>query len=120
MTSEHKTLRYGRDILDAGFCVLRTPTLPAEDFLNWTNELEQTRLAGAELEADELESAWRRDVCVLRTRLKSLLDRPEISRALLIASPALQSGIPHWRSNPDSKKGLRAQRTLVRYLVSAT
>lgn len=109
--------QYGRAVSDVGFFVLRTPTLPVDDFLNWTRDLAQTRLAGVEAGADELESAWHQDVKVLRDRLRSLLNRSEIARALLIASSDLQSGIRHWRANPDSKRGAQAERTLVRYFT---
>jgi thiopeptide-type bacteriocin biosynthesis protein len=117
MTGECRDLRFGGAISGAGFFLLRTPTLPAEDFLNWTGDLAQTRFANVELDTNELESAWREDVSLLRERLKSLLDRAEIARAILIASPDLQSGIRYWRSDPDSKRGLQAERSLVRYFT---
>ena len=45
-----------------------------------------------------------------------VLDRLEIRQALYIASPVLRSGIDHWLRDPDSKKGLQAERSIVRYL----
>ena len=117
MVESHANQLHDLDISDAGFFVLRSPTLPAEDFLKWTNNASLSQLLHATSCPSELDNAWRRDVGILRDRLRSIIDRPEIGRALLVASPALQSGIQHWKSDPDSKKGLQAERTLVRYFT---
>jgi thiopeptide-type bacteriocin biosynthesis protein len=116
MTHQPET-KSRRDFSDAGFFVLRTPALPADDFLNWTNGMQASRLGKMPASPDEIESAWHDDVQMLRDRLKRLVDRPEISHALFVASPTLQSGIELWKVAPDSKKGLQAERALVRYFT---
>lgn len=108
-------MNYAADLRDAGFFVLRTPALPAEDFLNWTKGLNASHIADVPKSSEQLETAWNDDVRVLRDRLRRLVDRPEISQALFVASPALRSGIAHWKLDPSSKKGLQAERALVRY-----
>lgn len=70
----------------AGFVVMRTPLLPFE----------------------ELES-------LDRARLQTLVERPEITEAIFLASPDLAESIPQWLREPDSKKGRRTEQGLVRY-----
>ncbi|HKQ18769.1 MAG TPA: lantibiotic dehydratase, partial [Candidatus Eisenbacteria bacterium] len=64
---------------------------------------------------DELE-AWSGDRARLRAWLRQALDRPEIAEALFLASPGLVDAIESWRADPDSRKGKRAENSLVRYL----
>jgi thiopeptide-type bacteriocin biosynthesis protein len=64
-----------------------------------------------------LEANWMEDVRVLRQRLRDLLERPEIQQALYVASPSLLHGVEQWKRDPDSKKGLQAERAIVRYFA---
>src|SRR5258708_9722546 len=98
---------------NSGFFVLRTPLLPIEEALAWGEGL--TLAACGDSTPDALENAWRADLRLLRSRLRALLERPEIFQALHVASTTLQSGIHHWRRDPDSKKGIQAERSIVRY-----
>ena len=100
---------------DAGFFVVRTPLLPFVEFVSWGEGLGAGLRSGAGADAVYLEKHWSADVGVLRERLRALLDRPEIIRALHVASPSLRAGIAHWRRDPDSKEGLQAERSIVRY-----
>ena len=70
----------------------------------------------SEADATAIEKAWKADVGFLRARLRDQLEKPEIAQALVIASPSLQAGIEAWKRDPESKKGLQAERSLVRYL----
>jgi thiopeptide-type bacteriocin biosynthesis protein len=81
----------------AGVVVLRTPLLPFDDIERWT--------AGVD------------DRALLRERLSSLLERPEIREALFVASPDLVESLAYWRRDPTSKKGQRAEHAVVRYLL---
>lgn len=110
-------MEYSSQFFDAGFFMLRTPAFPADDFLRWTSGLETTSLRGATASPDQRKAAWRNDLQTVRSRLRDVIDRPEVSHALFVASPALRSGIAHWKANPDSKKGLQAERALVRYFT---
>lgn len=101
---------------DAGFFILRTPALPSNDFLAWTSGLEATFLKRV-ASGQERRAAWQKDVLRLRDQLKRQIDRPEVAHALFVASPTLQVGIAHWKNDPDSKKGLQAERALVRYFT---
>lgn len=100
-------------ILPSGFFVFRTPLLPFEELERWSEGLE----AGVALteRPEDLERALAADREILRTRLRNLCARPEILEALFLASPSLVDGLPLWLTQPDSKKGQRVERVLVRY-----
>ncbi len=83
----------------------------------WSEDLKTNAAWNAGADSDSLARAWTDDVSRLRRRLRDVMDRPEILHALYVASPSLQNGIEHWRQEPDSKKGLQAERALVRYFV---
>jgi thiopeptide-type bacteriocin biosynthesis protein len=103
----------------SGFFVLRTPLLPIEELVAWSQELQasQTWSAGS---SAAFEEAWKQDVSLLRLRLRELVDRPEIRQSLFVASPSLETSLKYWLEDPDSKKGLQAGRSLVRYFARMT
>lgn len=76
--------------------VFRTPLLPMTTLLDWA-------AAG--------------DAVAVRTFAMSLLDLPEVSEALFVASPSLASAIPSWREAPTSAAGQRVEHSLVKYLA---
>ncbi|MCW5805635.1 MAG: lantibiotic dehydratase [Deltaproteobacteria bacterium] len=83
-------------VADAGV-VLRTPLLPFDTLLAWTE------LAG--------------DPATARRFLVELVARPEVREALFVASPSLHEGLARWRAEPDSAAGQRAELAIVRYLA---
>jgi thiopeptide-type bacteriocin biosynthesis protein len=85
----------------AGFFVLRTPLLPFDEFLAWSEQA-----AG--------------DRTVLRQRLRALIARPEVREALFIASPALEERLDTELAAPDSPGGQKMERALARYLTRMT
>lgn len=105
------------ELCHSQFFVLRTPLLPIEELTAWSDALTASRACEPGGDPERATVAWKDDVQVLRSRLRRVIDRPEILHALYVASPSLQAGIEHWRRNPDSKKGLQAERALVRYFV---
>lgn len=107
----------GRNICSAAFFVLRTPLLPFDELLRWARDLETPHLMASAHAGAVLDDAWRRDAAVLRSRLREVIDRPEIRHALFFASPTLDAGIAHWSADPSSKKGVQAERALVRYFT---
>jgi thiopeptide-type bacteriocin biosynthesis protein len=98
----------------SGFFVFRTPLLPFEELEKWGEGLEAATVLTEHPE--DLERALAADRELLRTRLRELCARPEILEALFLASPSLVDGLPLWLGQPDSKKGQRVERVLVRYL----
>jgi len=76
--------------------VLRTPLLPLAEFSRWAD-------GGADLAA-------------LRAHLRALVEQPAIRDALFVASPDLDDSLPLWLEQPDSPRGQKVERTLVRYL----
>jgi thiopeptide-type bacteriocin biosynthesis protein len=105
----------GKGIVPSGFFVFRTPLLPFEELAAWGEGL----AAGTALE-ERLPDALAADRETLRSRLRDLCARPEIREALFLASPSLSEGLELWQAQPDSKKGLRAERALVRYFFRMT
>ncbi len=100
----------------SGFVVLRTPLLPFDELAAWSAGLEARAAWERGNTPESIEAAWQSDINQLRRRLQALLERPEILHALFIASPSLDTGLEYWRSDPATKKGLQAERALVRYL----
>jgi class I lanthipeptide synthase len=56
----------------------------------------------------------------LRAGLAAALDRPEVRDALFVASPDLHDSLALWRGEPESKKGQRTEKALVRYFQRMT
>jgi len=89
--------------------VLRTPLLPFSEFIVWG---EGATAASDPPDAERFDT----DVFRLRTRLRALVERPEVLGALLVASPDLHASLDTWRSGPDTPHGLKIERALVRYV----
>lgn len=81
------------ELRPAGFFVIRTPLLPFDEFLAW----------GAA--ADR------------RAFLRGWAARPEVRDALFVASPDLEGSLDHWLAAPESERGQKAERALVRYFA---
>lgn len=105
------------DHLTSNFFVLRTPALPIEDLLDWCADLEAFKLCDSGAERAQIEQQWQQDVQTLRHRLRQIVDRPEVRHALFVASPSLKLGLDYWIHNSASKKGIQAERALVRYFT---
>ena len=105
------------ELTHSGFFALRTPMLPIQELTAWSNGLTAAQVWESEVAPEVLENAWKQDVQTLRDRLREILTRPEVLHALYVASPSLQAGIEHWKRDPDSKKGLQAERALARYFA---
>ncbi len=98
----------------AGFFVLRTPLLPFEELSRWGEGLEATR---SQPGTPELAAALQRDRAALRARLGALLQRPEVREALFVASPSLSESMELWEREPESERGEKVERSVVRYLA---
>ncbi len=102
----------GFDFVPSGFFAFRTPLLPFEEVEAWS-----AGLAAPAAGAEELAAALAADRAMLRARLGALAERPDVAEALFVASPSLAEALDTWRRDPDGKKGLRAERALVRYFL---
>ncbi|HEX6161600.1 MAG TPA: lantibiotic dehydratase family protein, partial [Thermoanaerobaculia bacterium] len=96
----------------ADLVVMRTPLLPMEELEAWNDGLRAATAGDA-----ELEEAIAHDRPLLRARLRSLVERPEIAEALFLASPDLAESVEQWRREPETKKGKRTEQGLVRYFL---
>ena len=109
--AEHKPKA---NLTSSGFLALRTPFLPFDELLAWADGLES---ASALDGMPRLEEALRADHARLRERLRAVVERPEVREALFVASPSLDAQLPAWLNEPDSEKGQKVERTLVKYFA---
>ena len=101
-----------KDFVPSDLVVMRTPLLPMEELEAWSADLRSPH-------ADDsaLDDALAHDRALLRARLQSLVERPEIAEAIFLASPDLAESVEQWRREPESKKGKRTEQGLVRYFL---
>ncbi len=99
----------------SGFFAFRTPLYPYEELEAWGAGLASPSTS-AEAE-EEFAAAWAADRALLRERLRALLERPEVRESVFLASPSLSDGLDVWKKDPEGKKGQRAERALVRYVL---
>ena len=92
------------------FC-LRTHLLPFDRLVDWGAGLAARAAAPADRPA-----ALTADLVLLRERLQVIVARPEVREAIFVASPMLEEAIDYWLREPDSDRGQRAERALVKYL----
>ncbi|MEA2562918.1 MAG: lantibiotic biosynthesis protein [Acidobacteriota bacterium] len=97
----------------SGFFAFRSPLLAFDEIEAWSAGLEA---CSALDDPERLEQALARDRARLRAWLREALERPEIAEALFLASPSLFDALAGWRADPDSRKGKRAENSMVRYL----
>jgi thiopeptide-type bacteriocin biosynthesis protein len=90
--------------VDARF-VLRTPLLPFDEFLAW----------GADVRGASAEDCER-----VRARLRQAIARGDVLEALFVASPGLADDLDAWTRAPDSERGQKIERALVRYFSRMT
>ncbi|HEY6929878.1 MAG TPA: lantibiotic dehydratase [Thermoanaerobaculia bacterium] len=112
MSSDSKAGRVDRDLEPSGFFVFRTPLLPLDEFLAWSEGLQA---APAAEDAQALEQALAADRGLLRMRLSAIVERPVIRDALFVASPDLDESLDVWIREPESDRGKRIERAIVRY-----
>jgi len=98
------------DLEPAPFFVLRTPLLAWDEWLAFASELSAPA-------ATDLESALAADRKRARERLRSIVAQPMVREALFVASPSLDESIDLWLADPDSERGAKAERTIVKYLA---
>jgi thiopeptide-type bacteriocin biosynthesis protein len=96
------------DLSPAGFFAFRTPLLPFDELTTFSDGLQGPHGDEAALAAD---------VAMLRERLRALVARPEVREALFLASPSLDESLPAWLEQPESERGQRVEKTLVRYFA---
>jgi lantibiotic biosynthesis protein len=106
----------GQQFTPSGFFVLRTPLLPFEEMVAWSEGLEAVGSLG---DPQSLEAALERDRARLRARLLALVARPELRDALFVASPSLDEALEVWQKEPDSKQGRKLEPAVVSYVSRA-
>src|SRR5207248_11171284 len=91
-----------RDIRPSGFFALRTPLLPFDELLAWSDGLEA---GSAGDDPARLEAAIAQDRTRLRHRLRLVVRRPEVREALFLASPDLEGRLDLWQRDPEGEPG---------------
>jgi thiopeptide-type bacteriocin biosynthesis protein len=100
------------DAVPSSFFLLRTPLIA---FDRWRELADGVTAPTAR--DDELAFALEADRARVRQRLRALVDRPEVREALFVASPSLYEALAAWEHAPDSERGRKAERSLVRYVA---
>jgi lantibiotic biosynthesis protein len=98
----------------SGFFVFRTPLLPFDDFLAWSNGLQT---AASFDNPTRFECAFAADGQLLRARLTKIANRPEVREALFVASPHLEDSLQVWARKPESERGKGIELAIARYFV---
>lgn len=106
-------MRSSCEAFRADFCVLRTPYLEADALLELGADLEAQ---AAHHNSTAIGDALRRDTVRVRERLARLLARQDVREALFIASPSLEAHLERWEEDPQSKRGQKVERSVLRYL----
>ena len=86
-----------RELTHSGRFHLRTPLLPFDTFL----------------------SLGCGDLAIERQRLRAIVESREMRDALFIASPDLDAAFDAWIADPESERGQRVERALVKYVARA-
>ena len=89
--------------------VLRTPLLPAREFIDLAQDL-----PGVDWGTSE---GFAQGTACIRERLKMLIASPEVAEALFIASPVLAQSVAAWLADPLNQRGQRVERSLVKYIA---
>ena len=100
------------------FFVFRTPLLPFDEYIRWGDGLRAP--SAADGEPTDLEEALASDRALLRRRLREAIANPVFYEALFTASPDLVDSLGVWQRDPESARGQRVERALVRYFSRAT
>ena len=100
-------------ITPSGFFALRTPLLPFQEFVRWSEGL----VAPEASRAGNPDLALEQDRAQLRDKLRQIIARPEVREALFVASPSLDESLELWIRDPQGERGQKVERTLVRYFT---
>ena len=101
-----------RDYRPSGFFVLRTPLLPYRELLEWSEGLSAASVGDS---LPELKPAVAADRKRLRERARNLWARPEVSEAIFLGSPDLESRLSEGLPPPESDAGSRLELAFARY-----
>jgi thiopeptide-type bacteriocin biosynthesis protein len=107
----------GNQFAAFGFFALRTPLLPFDDLVGWSEGLEAM---WSLRDAQDLQAALERDRAKLRDRLLKTMSDPVIRDAVFIASPSVDRALEVWRKDPDSKQGRKLLPAVVSYFSRAS
>jgi thiopeptide-type bacteriocin biosynthesis protein len=99
-------------LIPADFFVLVTPLLSLDEFLAWGQALAAPRATEG-----TLVEALHGDRARLREQLAAAFARPEVEEALRLAAPGLHAALGHWRRAPESRRGQKVERALVRHFA---
>jgi thiopeptide-type bacteriocin biosynthesis protein len=102
------------EFVPSGFFALRTPLLPFDELLDFSDGLESPA-AGDDPAGRE--AACAADRARLLLRLQAVFDRPEVREALFLASPGLEVRFNPWLREPNGPDDPKMERALVRYFA---
>jgi len=98
----------------ASFFVFRTPLLPFDLLVRFSLDCQSSFKA---LHDEQFQKIYAEDLARARASLKVVINRPEVWEAIFLACPGFVRLLGAWEADPDSKRGKRAEVTLVRYVA---
>ena len=98
------------DFAAPGFFALRTPLLAFNALEEWGQAL-----SAPQFPSGQRGDALAQDAARLRAFLRAKVVEPVVREALFLASPSLEESLPLWETEPESERGQKVERTLVRY-----
>jgi thiopeptide-type bacteriocin biosynthesis protein len=104
----------------SGFFAVRSPLLPFDTLLEWTEGVRSADLACKGASEHELLSALSEDKKNLREKLREICMDPVMSEAIFVASPSLAQSFDKWLADPESKRGQKVERSLVKYVTRSS
>ena len=107
-------MQFSQMLEPADFFVMRTPLLPFDAFQALG---EQVQAPQVRHDPALLSQAVTADRQQLRTYLHNILTQPAIRDAIFLASPDLDASFERWVQAPESERGQRVERSLVRYFA---
>jgi thiopeptide-type bacteriocin biosynthesis protein len=72
--------------------------------------------AAADRKGNNLDGTLDADRARVRSRLRDIVNRPDVREALFVASPSLDDAIAEWEADPESNNSAKAERAIVRYI----
>src|SRR5262249_9151032 len=102
------------EFVPSGFFAWRTPLLPFDELLAWSDGLEAP---SAGEDPARREAACAADRARLGFRLRAIFHRPQGREAPFLASPSLEERLDPWLRGPGDQDDPKIERALVRYLA---
>jgi len=111
MTDRRSNSKKAPTFVPSGFFALRVPLLPFDVLAQWKPAM------GEPVSHARSGDTWAVESRQLREHLQRWMEDPIVREAIFLASPSLDESLPLWFEAPESERGQKVERTLVRYFA---